>query len=137
MTDTSLAIQAAIIAAIKNDSGVEALVGERVYDRVPTNASFPYVSYGEDQVLQDDADAGDCLIEGFEAFVTLHAWSRGVGQVECKRLGGAIHDALHNAELTITDHALLVFEHRNTRYVRDPDGLTTHGVITFRSLLDR
>lgn len=136
MMDTSLALQAAIVAALKTDVAVDAIVGERVYDRVPDNANLPYVVYGDDQVLQDDADAGDCLSEGFEVFVTLHAWSKAYGQVEAKRLGGAIRSALHNAELTITDHRLITFEHDSTRYLRDPGGLQSHGVVTFRALLD-
>lgn len=136
MTDTSLAMQAAVIAALKNAAAVETIVGERIYDRVPDNAALPYVNYGDDQVLQDDIDAGDCLQEGFEVFVTLHAWSNKVGQVEAKNLGGAIRAALHNAALTVSDHRLITFEHDSTRYLRDPDGLTSHGVLTFRALLD-
>lgn len=136
MTDTSLAMQAAVIAALKNAAAVETIVAERIYDRVPDNAAFPYVKYGGDQVLQDDIDAGDCLQEAFEVFVTLHAWSRKVGQVEAKTLGGAIRAALHNVALTVTGHRLVVLEHDSTRYLEDPDGLSSHGVLTFRALLD-
>jgi len=135
MTETSLAIQASVIAALKGAAAVTATAGERIYDRVPPTAGFPRVVYGEDQVLQDDADAGACLIEGFEVFVTLHVWSQAVGQVEIKNLAGAVRAALHNATLTVAGYRLLAFEHRGTRYLRDPDGLTSHGVVEFRAWL--
>lgn len=132
MTDVSLALQTAIVAALKNDAGVTAISGERVYDRVPANAAFPNVVYGGDQLLQDDADCA----AGYESFITLHGWSRAVGQGEAKRLAHAVRARLHDADLAVADHRLHLIEHRSTDYLADPDGLTTHAVIVFRVLLD-
>lgn len=136
MSDVSLALQAAIIAALKNASAITAIVGARVYDNVPIGASFPYVTYGEDQVIEDDADAGECQIEGMEVFTSVHAWSRALGRVEVKRLGGAIREAIHNTALSVTGFRVHLIEHESTRYLRDPDGITSHGVVLFRALLD-
>ena len=132
MTDVSVALQTAIVAALKNDAGVTAIAGERVYDRVPEKKPKPYVNYGGEQVLPDDVDC----IAGFEAFVTLHGWSDAAGQIEAKRLAGAVRNRLHNTDLAVADHRLHLIEHRGTDYLDDPDGLTTHAVIVFRVLLD-
>lgn len=131
--DPSLSLQAAVIAALKNDSGFTTLVGQRLYDRPPENPTFPYVVYGEDHVIQADFD--DCNI-GWEVFTPLHVWSRKVGQPEVKRIGGSIHDVLHLNELNVSGFRLVLIEHHDTRYLRDPDGLTSHAVVEFRSLID-
>ena len=43
VSDASLELQKAIVAALKADAGVDALVGTRIYDAVPMNATKPYV----------------------------------------------------------------------------------------------
>lgn len=133
MSDPSLDLQGAIVTALKADGDVAALVGARIYDRIPPAPDFPYVSYGSDQVLQDDP--GDCGA-GYEVFVTLDVWSRAVGQPQMKRIGGAIRSRLHDAELDLDGNRLVLLEHRGTRYLDDPDGLTHHGVLEFRALVD-
>jgi hypothetical protein len=134
MSDPSLALQAAVVAALKADATLTGLVGQRIYDRVPAGASFPYVALGSDEVLDDgyDIDCGD----GYEIFSALHVWSRAVGQVEMKRIAGACRDALHDAALTVTGFSLIDFKHRQTRYLDDPDGATRHAVVGFRALID-
>lgn len=134
MSDPSLDLQKAIINALKADNAVKALVGNpaRVYDKIPGGATFPYVSYGSDQVLSDDAD---CLT-AYEVFVQLDVWSRANGQPEMKRIAGAIRAVLHDAELELDEHALVLLEHQQTRYLDDPDGITSHAAITLRALAD-
>lgn len=133
MADPSLDIQGAIITALRADAGVQALVAQRVYDKVPsTTTPFPYVTYGSDQALSDDFDC----IEGFEVFITLDVWSRAVGQPEAKRIAGAVRGVLHNADLELNEHALVLLEHRNTRYLKDPDGVTSHAAVEFRALVE-
>ena len=41
MTAAALALQKAIYAKLVADDGVDALIGDRVYDIVPRNAAFP------------------------------------------------------------------------------------------------
>lgn len=133
MTEVSLAIQAAVIAALKDSNELTQLVGARVYDRVPESARFPYVSLGPETVIEDGAD--DC-VTGFEVFTRIDCWSRAVGRPECKNIAGAVFDALNNAALSVTGYNLLEFRHRLTRYQVDSDGLTQHGIVEFRSLID-
>lgn len=134
MADPSLDLQGAIVAALKADGAVTALVGQRIFDDVPAAqaGSFPRITYGSDQVLSDDADC----VTGFEVFIQIDVWSRIVGQPEMKRIAGAVRAALHNVELTLAEHSLIVLEHQQTRYLRDPDGLTKHAAVEFRALAD-
>lgn len=131
--DPSLDLQGAVVQRLRNAAGVLALVGDRVFDHVPPQTPFPYVSYGSDSLIQDDVSC----ITAYEVSVQIDVWSRAEGQPEMKRIAGAIRAALHDAEFDVgTDHALVLMEHETTRYIGDPDGITLHGAITFKALID-
>lgn len=132
MNEVTLMLQAAAIAAIKNSSAITALVGERVYDDVPPKPTFPYITWGDDGTNDDSAD---CVV-GSEVFFSLHVWSRAVGKPESKRIAGEIRELLDENDLVVTDHHLVTLNHRITRWQVEPDGLTKHGIVTFRALID-
>lgn len=128
--DPSLDLQKAVVSALRSSS--PSIADGRIYDDPPISAQFPYVSYGSDQVFSDDVD---CIVS-FEIFLSLDVWSRAVGQPEMKRIIGEIRQALHGADLSLDDFALVSIEHNSTRYLDDPDGKTKHGIVEFRALVD-
>jgi hypothetical protein len=136
MASPSLELQGAIIAALKGTS--PAIAADRIYDHVPrgTNgaitASFPFVAFANWQEVTDDV----LCIPGAEVFVTIDVWSRGVGMVEAHRIAAEVKAALHDAELSLTDNALVLIEHETTRTFRDPDGITSHAVLDFRAFVE-
>jgi len=140
MSDQALAVQGAIYAALSEPgSPVAPFVEGRIYDRVPPDppgsgrARFPYITIGEAVT----ADAGADCVDGEDVTVTLHVWSRAVGSVEAKRIGGAVKQALDRAELSIgTGFALVEIQWLGAQYLTDPDGLTTHGTITVLALVE-
>lgn len=128
MADPSLALQGAINTRLRAQVPT---VGNRVFDRVPADVAFPYIELGEFQTVDDGAQCHD----GQEVFITLHVWSRTVGQVEAKTIAGAVRGALHEVELSLgSDWQFLEIAHQDTRYLKDPDGLTSHAVLSFRAL---
>jgi hypothetical protein len=133
VADPSLELQGAIVARLKADGAVQALVGQRIYDPVPPAATFPYLSLGADDVISDDADC----ITGFEITVQIDAWSRQPGFKEVKQIGDAVRVALHDYDFTLSVNASVLFEHRVTRNMRDPDGLTNHAAITFTGFVEK
>jgi hypothetical protein len=133
MSDPSLELQIAIVTALKGETGLSGLVDDRIFDRVPPDAEVPYISFGPDQVLSDDAE---CL-DAFEMFPQIDIWSRAVGRAEAKAIAGVVRAALHDAELTLSvDFRLVEIRHQSTRYLTDPDGVTSHAAMTFRALVD-
>lgn len=117
--------------AIYNQLTAANVAGGRIYDRVPAKATFPYVTISDEQVV----DYGDgCAEDMVEVFVDIHTWSRAVGKVETKALGAAVRAALKPAPL-IEGFAVILHEFQSARAFLDPDGLTTHGVLTFRYVL--
>jgi hypothetical protein len=134
LADPALPLQKAIVAALKADAAVNALVAGRIYDGVPANAVKPYVSFGPFQVLPEQ---GDCL-DGADATIQLDGWSNKQGStVEAKQLGAAIAAALDEATLALDlPHKLIDLRLANTRYVREPDGITAHAIVTLRAFTE-
>lgn len=133
--DPALPLQDAIVAALKADPAVSAIVADRVYDFPPTGPNGPtkpYVTFGPFQMLPEHAD---CL-DGGETFITLDAWAAGPSTAGVKLLGAAIVAALDEAELTLDGNRLVGLALEQTNYLREPDGLTTHASITMRALTD-
>jgi len=135
MSDPSLVLQGAIVAALKDDAGVAAVVGERVYDDPPTASpvAFPYIDLGQFQVLDDWAGC----IEGSEINFDVHVWSRSKGTPEAKAIVGAVRGALNDVDLDLSPaHRLIEITFQTHRIFTDADGATTHGVVTFRALTE-
>lgn len=128
---TSLALQKALVALLKSDQGVAAIVAGRIFDTVPLVARFPYVTLGEDQVLPDSADCYD----GEDVRSTLHLWSREVGYPEVKRLVAAVKAAIGN-EMAVPGYHIVSIRVTDTRFLRDADGLTSRAVLTLQTLIE-
>lgn len=130
MASPELELQGAIVARLKADVGLMALVNG-VYDQPPDTAfatpKESYVTIGEAQFLRDDATC----VDGGEVYLTLHAWSRKVGYPVAKQIADAVAESLHLAPLTLATNRLISIMHRQTRVFRDTDGLTSHAVIDF------
>lgn len=127
--DPALDLQKAINLRLRAEV---AAVANRVFDEVPQAVAFPYVELGAFQTVDDGAQCHD----GVEVYATLHAWSRAAGQVEVKTVAAAMRGALHEVELDLgPDWQFLEIAHQDTRYPKDPDGRTSHAVLTFRALV--
>lgn len=137
----SLELQKAIFARLRSDSALTALLapsvldsGSAVYDAVPqvddtgSGLEFPFVAIGDDTILEWDTD--DAF--GTEATVTLHIWSRQQGRSEVKAIQGAIYDALHFQNLSITGYHTVVMLCEFEETMMDSDTYTRHGVSRYR-----
>lgn len=131
--DASHELQVAIIACLKADAVVSALIGGRIYDRVPQGVGLPYISFGPTQDVPEPADGLDLS----ELFVQLSIWSDDPGFAEARRIAKAVIKALAHAfaggDLVLTDNALAYLECDGRRHLRDADGLTSHVALTLRA----
>lgn len=128
MANPDLELQGAIVARLKARAGLTAKVAQRIYDRPPTNAPFPYVEYGESQVIRDDVG---CLKSNL-IYVTIHVWSQYSGGFkELKEIIHEVVEALDEAPLVLPSHRLISIARQDTRHFKDPDEVTTHGVVEF------
>ncbi|MGO1160544.1 DUF3168 domain-containing protein [Brucella sp. C7-11G] len=116
---------------------VVTLAEGRVYDRVPSTkgqvtAQFPYVSFGPVNVVDDSADC----VDGETHTIQLDVWSRALGQVECKNIVDGIRKALNRSQPEFAENALVAVNIPICQIVRDPDGLTTHGIIQVEIMVE-
>lgn len=133
MADPSLELQRALRAQLLASPAVTALVGQRIYDQPPITPQFPYITLGETDVLVQRAS----FYDGSDVSMSVHAWSRANGYPEGKRIAAAIRASLHEAPITLVGLERLVdIEVQSSRAFRDPDGLTSHAVITVRALTE-
>lgn len=124
----SLEIQKAIVAAVVADGALGALIGDRIYDRVPDSAVPPYVNFGV--TFADVYDGQE--FDGTEVMVMLHTWSRDHGRVECEQIMDGLRALLHEQTLTLETKTFTLGRLADQRTMQDPDGVTTHGVQRFR-----
>lgn len=118
-------------SALGNHPPLQALIGQRIYDRVPPNngAQFPYVTIG---IAQGIDQTIQCLVV-WEVIAEVHVWSRAVGFPEGKSIAIACDDALAERWPVFAGMFTGWFEPTGQRWMHDPDGLTTHGVLEYRS----
>lgn len=133
MTSPTLELQGAIVTRLKSVSAFTDLIGQRIYDAVPPEPVFPYVSFGPSDETSDDAEC----IDGFEISIQLDVWSRQPGFPESRRASDAIRKAIHGYDFNLSSNALVLFEHRITRIFRDPDGVTSHAAMTFTAIIEQ
>lgn len=133
MASPSYELQVAIVTRLKADAVISGMVGNRIYDRVPDGAPFPYITIGEADETSDDADC----IDAFELSIDIDVWSRDPGFKESKEISDAVRKALKTPEIELPTNALVLFQHRQTRSFRDEDGLTSHAVITFEGIAEQ
>lgn len=129
MSDPSIELQGAIVMALKGASAVTAIVGQNVFDAVPESNPFPRLTIGAVQILPARAHDYD----GADIIMTIESWSRAVGFPEVKNLGKAVASTLTDAALSISGYRIVDLIPEQTQYLRDPDGLTSHGVHVFRA----
>lgn len=138
-------LQLAALNALRASTALTALVGTKIYDRVPEkmaggvlvpDVASPYISFGPVTVVPDDADC----IDGEEITFQIDVWSWGsglaYGSVQARLIAGIVRKVLHRADLVLVDNSLVSIAHELTRILRDPDGVTNHGVIQFTALVE-
>lgn len=118
----------AIYTRLNTDSELTTTLGAEVYDRVPDSAPFPYVVIGDVTEAPNDTMGQT----GRDCTVIIHGWSQYAGNKEIFLIRDRVDDLLDRWFPTVTGwtaHEMLFEFFEN---LRDPDGVTRHGVSRFR-----
>ena len=126
-------LQQAIFSELNGDSNLTSTLGASIYDDVPDHeaVTLPYVTVGEDTML--DYSTKD--LTGSEITTNLHIWSSYRGSKEVKQIMDRVHTLLHDSNLTVTGRNLVNLRAEFSDVLRDPDGITRHGVMRFRAIM--
>jgi hypothetical protein len=125
MTDSTLEVQKALVALLKADGAIAALVGTRVYDPAPQNPTYPFISFGPKYGSPWDTDTD----LGWELSMQIDCWSRKIGVAECGQIVAAVKAAVHRAVLSLDTQTPCICLADTQTILEDPDGLTRHGVL--------
>lgn len=129
-------LQKAIVTILRADTDVKTLLGAspRIYQDVPDQPTFPYVTVGEGQ---ETPDLAEC-IDGSEIFPVLHVWSRTSSFEEAKKISATLRQALIGATFSLSGHRCLIFERDELgdQALRDPDGITKHIASHYRAVTE-
>lgn len=131
MTDVSVQMQQAIRARLVASAAVLALVpAANIFDRHDRPEVFPCIILGEGQIVREDLTLADNHVRLFQA---LHVWTRDGDLVSARRIAGTIGAALRGR--FFGELAAVEARYTSARFLRDPDGVTGHGVLTFEALV--
>lgn len=133
---SSLDLQDLILRTLKGTPAIMDLVNG-VWDQPPTD----YLSDPKAAAItfagSDTAEDGADCVDGVEITVQLDVWSRKVGFPNCKQITDLVRKALHNQELSLpSENALVQVWVPLTKVERDPDGITSHGVVIVTAAIE-
>ena len=127
------ALQRAVFEQLTNDADIIALAGTgKVFDGRPERMQPPYLAFGD--WWTDDWSTG--TEEGAEHRFEIEVWSDARGRKEAARLAEAVHDALHDAALTVPGFQLINLRHSRTRTGREAKTRFIRSRIEFRAVLE-
>ncbi len=129
MSVGQFALQSSIYTAL-NVSAITTTLACGVYDEVVEGNSYPFITLGEETAI----DYSTKSLVGAETTINVHIWSRYKGSKETKEIMDKIHDLLHDVSLTVTGVNLINLRFEYSDIMRDPDGITRHGVMRFRAI---
>ncbi len=139
MTDRTAELLTAIYGALSADSALTTLLGGsgKVFNGVPANTVAPFVDIGESTANNYHTSSGDAQ----EHTITVHAWTEQAvagksARLQCAQIIARVRDLLHYSPLNMSAGNMpnLICEFVET--MRDPDGISWHGVLRFRAVTE-
>lgn len=129
----ALAFQKVARTKLATDAAVTVLVpAANIFDTNSRPETWPRIVLGEDQELPAD----DVVGRYTRLYSTLHVWNREPGLAEAKAIADAIRRALRGQLWTLGNYRCIDCRFDGARFLRDPDGETAHGVVTFESVIE-
>lgn len=128
-----LALQTALLARLESTPALLELVpAANMLDTHERPAPKPSIILGQSQAL----DEGDSIDRSrFHIYHDLHIWVSEPSTEGAKRIAGAIRTAIHAAPLIVAGYACAGVHVAASRVLRDPNGETSHGIVTVEALL--
>lgn len=125
-------LQTAVYSTLTGRPQLMALVNG-VFDDVPDNQAYPYVTIGD--ILETVADAHDH--QGLDSVVTIHVWSDAAGFKEASRIFAEVDTALDRKSLSLAGFTQVDIWHDQHQEVRDPDPKIRHINAQYRVRMTR
>lgn len=132
MTVAAWPLQQALYTKLTADTAFMDLV-TGLFDEVPEEQAFPYVSFGSITEAVDDAHNA----RGLAVNVVLHIWSKYRGFREAAEILAALDAALDRQPLTVAGFRDVSIAHQQHTQLRDPDPDIRHINASYRVWLTK
>ncbi|MGG3662519.1 DUF3168 domain-containing protein [Bacillus gobiensis] len=121
-------LQKALFQRFTNDASLSSKVGGRIYDAVPENTPYPYVTIGEptDTPFDTKSSYGENII------LSVHCWSSYNGKKEAYEVLNLILHSLSRPLELGGGFKLQDFRREQMNVIIDIDGKTKHGILELR-----
>lgn len=133
----SLELQKALRTRLIGTPAIVALVpAANIVDRHQLPVLDPSIVLGEDQEV--DPEVQTVGRHYVRVFSTLHVWKREPGFAGVKQIAGAVRRAIettHHVPLDSADYQAADCRIEEVRFLRDPDGETSHGIVTIDTII--
>jgi hypothetical protein len=130
--EPSLPLQGAIRARLVASSAVTAIIpASAIVDRNTTPVLDHSIVIGEAMTGPD----GGITRTRHMVVADLHIWRKEAGTVGSKQVAGAIRDALTDGPLSVAGYHVADLRIASTRFLRDPNGTHSHGVLSLEARL--
>lgn len=131
MRDHESALQKAILARLKADPALDALLAGRVFDQAPEEAETPNLAIGRCE--SRPVAAADC---GVEQRLTLTVMSRFAGMEEAKAVAAAVRACLEATTLEADGVRTATLRTVFSDVFRAGDGRRTYAVVRLRAVTE-
>jgi hypothetical protein len=132
VVEPSLALQIAIRQRLVASSAVTSLVpAANILDKNARPEVFPCIIIGESMTLPGDMIARNDYV----THADVHIWLNEAGTVGAKQVAGAIRQALSDRFYDLDSHHLTDLYIESCRFLRDENGVHSHGVMTLNARL--
>lgn len=102
-----------------------------IFDRIGTPERFPSVLIGE--ALSEHPDDFNDFFHYVTA--TIHVWSNATATTEVKAISHEVRQALMKTPVVMDAHEIIDLRVPTARFMRDPDGIHHHAVITVTAII--
>lgn len=123
-------LQKAIYELLTGETALMSLV-TGVFDKVPENTSFPYIMLGD--ITSSDWSSKTTL--GMECVALLTIFSRKGGRQQATEIMECIQTLLHDADIVVNDHELVMMRFISSNILLEADGETYRGSMRYKALL--
>lgn len=134
--DLSLAVLKSVVAKLNGDAPLAAIVGDRIYDTVPNDVVYPYMSIPplDSETIRFKGGFGQTHL------VVLDIWSRTTGQTELRTIFGALYNIFetitpgsentgNHSGLSVVGGTVSICQIINARVINENDKRSIHGIV--------
>jgi len=131
-SDSGLPLLAGVMTRLKATSAITAIVGQKIYSRVPQQADVPYIVV--------TMEAGDWSAKDFTGMshkIRVQAFSTKPSPSEALTIRAAVIEALERQEsnITVTGYTLVRFEKGSLSGIMiENDGVTQQSIVEFDAI---